>query len=149
MSILLFLKLSNLSAAQLTLTIQNSDKTAGILYVALFDFADLQNPQLSWDDMRDISKLQHVMSENDEALELSIGQLDSGLMCIRVFLDLNQNQQLDRSSLGFPLEPVGFANNPSLAFGEPSPAEVCFELGADDNQHNIRLRQKKQQRKRK
>jgi uncharacterized protein (DUF2141 family) len=143
-----FFKVSHLSAAQLTLTIQNNDQISGTLYVALFDFEDLQSASLSWDDMRDISKLQHVISEDEEAVELSIGELDSGLICIRVFLDLNQNQQLDRSSLGIPIEPVGFANNPSLAFGEPSPNEVCFELGPDDNQHNITLRQKKKQRKR-
>ena len=148
MSIFVLINISYTSAAQLTLTIQNDDKSIGTLYVALFDFEDLNKPDLSWDDMRDIRKLQHIISADEEVIQLSIEQLDTGLMCIRVFLDLNQNQQLDRSSFGLPLEPVGFANNPSLAFGEPSPDEVCFELGADENQHGITLRQKKSQRKR-
>lgn len=66
----------------------------------------------------------------------------SGTYALRLFHDLNDNQKLDFSLNSIPLEPVGFSNNPSLAFGLPSTENICFKLESD-MAINIKLKTKR------
>ena len=48
---------------------------------------------------------------------------------VRVFQDINQNQQLDMTESGIPMEPVGFSRNPSLMNGIPPLSKCQFSAG--------------------
>ncbi len=65
---------------------------------------------------------------------------------LRLFQDLNANQKLDLSPNTIPIEPVGFSNNPSLAFGLPKLEKICFNLNHNLNL-NIKLKNKRKRKK--
>lgn len=52
-------------------------------------------------------------------------------IAIAVYHDQNGNDQLDKNSLGIPIEPYGFSMNPKRGFGPPKFQEVSFVFSPD------------------
>ena len=134
---------SHLLGAQLSLEINGKNIKPGKLHVAFYRVHESTKKPAGWGDVDNFRKELVDYPPHPEKNELLITDLQPGRLCVRVFLDLNENQQLDRSFVGLPLEPVGFANNPSLFLGEPEPDEGCFELTQGHNVQSINLKQKK------
>ncbi|WP_340679985.1 DUF2141 domain-containing protein [Paraglaciecola sp.] len=127
----------NVCGAQLTLELQGRENKSGQLHIAVFFVDGNVTDDTTWDGLVETRKLSHEMGIDTNSMRLFIDDLPQGLTCIRLYLDLNHNQLLERSSLGLPLEPVGFSNNPSLMFGEPKPKDACFLL--DDEAHTQKI----------
>lgn len=137
-------------SAQLTLEVQGHKNKSGQLQIAISRVIDQLSDDLLWGDLESVRKLTlniGSVQRQQNIVKLTIEDLPSGLTCIRLYLDLNNNQLLERSAIGLPLEPVGFSNNPSLFMGEPSPADSCFELHDADNVHRVNLKQPKKRKR--
>lgn len=82
---------------------------------------------------------QPVASASSEGTVLTFVDIPAGRYAIQLFADRNANGQLDSSPRGFPLEPVGFSNNPTLMRGKPSVAQCVFHHSGGDTPLQIRL----------
>ncbi|WP_160168544.1 DUF2141 domain-containing protein [Catenovulum agarivorans] len=102
-----------------------------------------QTTEVNWADILEVTSHHQPYKSDSNLVEL---KLPANQYCARFFIDTNDNQKLDVSSIGLPVEPVGFANNPILTFGEPAPSEACFALDSA-LQLDIRLRAKKSKRR--
>jgi uncharacterized protein (DUF2141 family) len=61
-------------------------------------------------------------------------------VAIAAFQDVNENEKLDKNSLGIPTERYGFSNNPKRGFGPPSFQQAKFKLSAEINTLEIEIR---------
>jgi uncharacterized protein (DUF2141 family) len=137
-------------AAKLTLKVQGHENKLGQLHIAISRVNGKLNDDLLWDGLESVSKLiKDVDPEQNKknTVQLIIEDLPIGLICIRLYMDLNDNQLLERSAIGLPMEPVGFSNNPSLFKGEPTPRDSCFLLEEKDNVHTVKLKQHKKRKR--
>ena len=133
-------------SASLTLEIKGFKKHSGQLNIAVSRVTDQLHDNLLWEDLTPIRKVTTNINSTQTELdlvELLLEDLPEGMTCIRLYLDLNNNQILERSATGLPLEPVGFSNNPSLFKGEPSPQDSCFLLQQTSNVQVIKLKHNK------
>ena len=60
-----------------------------------------------------------------------IFDLPLGTYAISSFYDVNMNDELDTNFLFIPIEPVGFANQPSSKFGPPSFEDAAVEINGN------------------
>ncbi|WEK47787.1 MAG: DUF2141 domain-containing protein [Candidatus Andeanibacterium colombiense] len=60
---------------------------------------------------------------------------------IAVYHDVDGNRKFNRSGIGFPAEPYGFANNASTLAGLPSFKSVRISVPRDGFETSIRLKQ--------
>ena len=137
-------------SAKLTLEVQGHENKSGQLYIAISGVSGQLSDELLWDDLQSVRKVNMdigPIQTKHNTVKLIIEDLPIGLTCIRLYLDLNNNQLLERSSIGLPLEPVGFSNNPSLFKGEPTPQDSCFVLQKMDNIHMVKLKQHKKRKR--
>jgi uncharacterized protein (DUF2141 family) len=58
-------------------------------------------------------------------------ELPHGFYAIKVFHDINDNNELDVNFMGIPKEPYGFSNNARGRFGPPSWEDSRFEIKED------------------
>ena len=54
-----------------------------------------------------------------------------GEYAVTVFQDLNENGELDTSSIGFPREPYGFSNDARGSFGPPKFRKAKFDVAGN------------------
>ncbi len=137
-------------SAKLVLEVQGHENKLGQLYIAISRVNGQLSDDLLWDDLESVRKLTKDIDPDQtqqDTMQLITEGLPTGLTCIRLYLDLNNNQLLERSDIGLPLEPVGFSNNPSLFKGEPTPQDSCFLLQEMDNVHTIKLKQHKKRKR--
>ena len=57
-------------------------------------------------------------------------ELPDGIYAIGLYVDSNNNEQLDTNFFGIPTEQFGFSNNAKGRFGPPSFESASFELDA-------------------
>ena len=57
-------------------------------------------------------------------------ELPDGIYAIGLYVDTNNNEQLDTNFFGIPTEQFGFSNNAKGRFGPPSFESASFELDA-------------------
>ncbi|WP_299082027.1 DUF2141 domain-containing protein [uncultured Paraglaciecola sp.] len=136
-------------SATLMLDVQGHKKYAGQLHIDISQVDGEIQQGLVWKDLIPVRKLTKTIDSahsEQQSVELKIEDLLLGSICIRLYLDLNNNQILERSSIGLPLEPVGFSNNPSLFNGEPTPQDSCFMLQQTTNYQSITLKHNKRRR---
>ena len=73
-----------------------------------------------------------IVSIENETVSLSFENLKDGVYAVSVYHDENKNGVLEASGLfGFPSEPFGFSNNPSMLFGSPSFKRSSIKVNAD------------------
>lgn len=146
-SIVLSLSFSQLMAAELELNITENKFVNGRLYIELYRPSENAGEEKDWNQIHSILQLQIAVTDLADIQPDLVTGLEEGTLCARLYMDLNDNQMLDKSSSGLPLEPVGFANNPSLMFGEPNPAKACFLLTSQRESQTIELKYNKSKRK--
>jgi uncharacterized protein (DUF2141 family) len=77
-----------------------------------------------------------------------IEALAQGDYAVRVFLDQNGNEALDRTRNGVPREPFGFSNNVLRRLGPPRLEAAAFAFAAAEQKISIQLRSRATQAKR-
>ena len=108
----------------LKITVSNIYPAEGKLYVAIYDNVD---------DYMDIEKVafQKIVPIKNETESFVIPGMPDGEYAVTVFQDLNDNGELDTSSIGFPREPYGFSNDARGTFGPPKFRKAKFSLNGD------------------
>ncbi len=102
----------------------------GILYVAVYDNdADYMKNK--------VQKLKLDMSDGENA-QLVVEDLTEGKdYAFTCFLDMNNNQKLDKNVFGMPVEPYGFSRNTKGMFGPPSFNDTKLNFKQEDNPVSI------------
>ena len=115
----------------LTVEIHGLESDEGSVAVALFDSA------ASFDQRTDAVASQTVVP-TDGSATWSVADLPAGIYAVAVYHDLNDNGELDRTTLGPPAEPYGFSNDARRIFGPPGFDTAAIEL--PPGRHTIRIR---------
>lgn len=70
-------------------------------------------------------------SVSGSTLSLTFQQVPAGEYGVVAFQDINRDKKLAANFIGYPTEPIGFANNASITFGPPAfdDAKVRVESG--------------------
>lgn len=63
-----------------------------------------------------------------EGSQVVLRDLAPGKYAIKAFLDLNNNQKLDKNLVGMPKEPYGFSNDATGHFGPPKIEDTLFDI---------------------
>jgi len=71
--------------------------------------------------------------------EMVFAGLPTGDYALAVIHDENSNNKLD-TMLGIPREGFGFSRNPTITFGPPRFSAARFQLGADANRQQVRMK---------
>jgi len=119
--------------ATLTVEVHGLESDRGSVAVALFDSA------ASFDQRAAAVALETLVPMNGLAT-WSIADLPVGVYAVAVYHDLNDNGELDRSTLGPPSEPYGFSNDARGTFGPPKFNSAAIELRPGEQTIRIRVR---------
>ncbi len=108
----------------------------GVLYFELYDARGLEG----WggEALRRVS-----LPARPPRAHWRVEALPSGEYAVRVFLDVNDNERLDRSSKGIPKEAFGFSNDAMGKRGLPKPSQASFSFDGRSERIAIRLRSRK------
>lgn len=118
-------------AGSLELEVKDREKNTGTIKLALYySESAFSETEKNWDDL--VPLIESELALEEGVANNTFVDLAGGWYAVRLFLDVNQNGELDRSPRGMPLEPVGFSSNPNLFGGEPRIQDVSFCL--DENQ---------------
>ena len=119
-------------ATDLTVTVENINKTDGTIHIALFTAAD---------DFPDSSTLTEglILQIEQQSVTGTFSNLAENDYAIAVFHDENGNGKLDKNFFGIPKEPYGFSGN-STSLMPPSFKEASTTLTTDDVNLVITLR---------
>lgn len=116
--------------AVLTIEILGLESDVGSVAVALFDSAESF-------DRRTAAVASAIVAPQDGRATWSTADLPAGTYAIAVFHDLNDNGELDRTTLGPPAEPYGFSNDARGRFGPPKFDKAAIEL--PPGRHTIQI----------
>jgi len=111
---LLFLGAKAQERADMTLHFDTFEKQSGILFVQLID-----DRGETYDSRKIQVRGKHVQTT---FRQVPVGRQYG----VRVFQDLNSNEELDQNMFGLPTEPYGFSNNARGRFGPPGMGELLF-----------------------
>jgi uncharacterized protein (DUF2141 family) len=76
----------------------------------------------------------------DNAVELTVDNLQTGNYAVAIFQDLNEDGVLNKGAFGVPSEPYGFSNNVRGSFGPPSFDAASFALAQRSKQVNVTVK---------
>ncbi len=65
---------------------------------------------------------------NTGTVDYVIEDLKTGKYIIKVFHDVDKNEELNTGTFGIPKEPYGFSNNARGTFGPPDVEDQLFEV---------------------
>lgn len=122
---------SYVSAATLTVTIENTETADGLLMLRI-----LQGEDEFGGEREAITSIQQRAIEG--SMTFSVSNLPDGEYAIQVMHDRNGNGKLDTNFVGIPNEPWAFSNNATGNMGPPKWAGVKFFLSNEVTQ-SIRL----------
>lgn len=117
----------------LTVTVQKVSSRGGDLRLALYDRAH-------WDDDNAPPVKDAVVPAMTPRTVITIPGLKPGTYGLKMFQDINRNQNFDFTWLGLPGEKYGFSNDASAMFGEPSFDRASFTLIPGHNAMTVHLR---------
>ena len=112
-------------------------QTKGDIYVQVVEL----NEKNQWQHYEQMFRISN--SEIAQITEFNLQLSSNKQYGVRVFQDINQNQQLDMTESGIPMEPVGFSRNPSLMNGIPPLSKCQFSAG-ESIKINMKWRKNKQ-----
>lgn len=118
-------------AATLTVTLTDIETPSGVIKLALFAGEDGYDGD---------TPVRGVNVEVDEAVEsVTFEGLETGAYGIKLYHDVNGNDELDTNPFGLPTEPFGFSNDARGRFGPASWDKAAFTLEAGENSHAIKI----------
>ena len=116
-AVLLFITTACFS--QLHVSVQDLKTNSGTVLIALY------NSKKSFNNIQEVFREGRV-KVNDLHANYSFDDLPAGEYAISLFHDVNNNEKLDKTSVGIPAEPFGFSNNANGSFGPPSFKKAKF-----------------------
>jgi len=120
------------NAATLVIRIQDVSPKGGVLRLGLYDevrYPDDESTPVASADVK------AELGENT----ITLINVPPGAYAIETFQDVNANNKMDTSWLGFPLEPFGFSRDAQPHFSKPSFAKVKFEVVPGLNVQTLHL----------
>jgi uncharacterized protein (DUF2141 family) len=124
---------AGVGATVLTVEILGLESDEGSVAVALFS-----SPESF--DQRTGAVATGTVAPQDGRATWSVANLPAGTYAVAVFHDLNDNGELDRTTLGPPAEPYGFSNNARGTFGPPRFESAAIELPPGPHRIKIGVR---------
>jgi len=121
---------SQVSAAELEVTISGIKEHSGALYIAAFDSAESMQKGQQW--------LSMVRVANTDSYQFVEKNLKPGNYAFRVFHDVNGDGDLNMNLMGIPSEPYGFSLNPAT-MGPPSFEQSAVALTDEGASIEIKL----------
>lgn len=88
----------------------------------------------------DKAVLYNFKASQKGVLDANIEKLAVGSYAFAVFLDENNNMELDKNLFGVPTEPYGFSKTPPSKWRLPKWDEVKFELGESRQTIEVNLK---------
>ena len=126
-----FLAILTVTAKAETLDLDvNNINANGQICIAIFESADKfykyrKNQSCNIKD----DKVKYIFKKVQAGLNFNTKlEFKSGIYAVRVFLDKNFNNKVDRNFLGLKKEKIGYSNNPKIIFGFPYFSEIEFGL---------------------
>ncbi|GGY66283.1 hypothetical protein GCM10011613_07750 [Cellvibrio zantedeschiae] len=114
----------NCFAHDLVLTIDNIEKTKGVMMIALYNSeATYKSNQNTFGGKK--------VTVTDKTMTVHF-DVPSGDYAIKLFQDENENGSIDKNLIGIPKEGYGFSNNGG-AMGQPSYSEAKFAVDSTTN----------------
>ncbi|WP_192349329.1 DUF2141 domain-containing protein [Algoriphagus sp. Y33] len=117
--------LMNISSSQnnfgtIEIIISETSSDEGVIQVLIFD------QEKGWpESVEDAWKMVTIPIENGIAKQ-TLTDVPIGKYAITVFHDHDEDGEIRKNRIGYPLDNFGFSNNPSLVFGVPS-FEKCSQ----------------------
>ena len=121
------------AGGKLTLRFEGIEKSGGTVRLALYD----ERAEFMVEEK---AVLYNFKADKKGSIEGEIKNLAVGNYAFAVFLDENNNKQLDKNLFGVPTEPYGFSKAPPSKWRLPTWDEVQFELNSSDQILLIRLK---------
>lgn len=123
---------ANAPKSTLELTVTNISDKGGNLMVAL------SNSKTSYDSHKPVQAKRVAVTGKE--MTLTFAGLAPGEYAIRMFQDVNENNELGRNLFGIPSEPWGFSNNPQGLRGPANWEQARFSFSASADKQTINLR---------
>jgi uncharacterized protein (DUF2141 family) len=102
----------------LTVEVSGLKKVEGsMLYVAIINA-----------ESKEIGQYQSQVTSS--TLSFKIASSGEEKLALRMFQDLDGDNEMNRGMFGIPSEPYGFSNNPEIKFGPPSLKEMLFDTAS-------------------
>jgi len=107
------------SFSQLNVSIDNIKRDSGTVLIALY------NSKNSFNNIKEVYREGRAGVKGKKAV-FTFEDLPPGEYAISLFHDINNNEVMDKSDAGLPVEPYGFSNNARGNFGPPSYKKAKF-----------------------
>jgi len=107
--------------ATLVIHVHNLSPKGGVLRLGLYDQARYPD-----DDSTPVASADVKAEDGDNVITLT--NLAPGTYAIQTFQDVNDNNKMDTSWLGLPLEPFGFSRDAQPHLSKPRFAAVKFDV---------------------
>ncbi len=78
--------------------------------------------------------------ENSGVVRIVVPNVPYGTYGIGLYHDINDNEELDESIIGFPKEPYTFSNDVRAKWGKPSFEAAKFEFSPTNTTHRMHVR---------
>ena len=118
--------------ATLVIHVENVSPKGGTLRLGLYDQAGYPD-----DDSTPVASADVPARLGETVVTLT--NLQPGTYAIETFQDINSNNRMDTTWLGFPLEPFGFSRDARPYLSKPRFARVKFELVPGTNVQILHL----------
>ena len=118
--------------ATLVIHVENISPKGGMLRLGLYDEARYPD-----DDSVPVASAD-VQAHPGETV-VTLANIPPGTYALETYQDINSNNKMDTSWLGFPLEPFGFSHDARPYFSKPRFAQVKFDLVPGTNVQILHL----------
>ena len=135
--VVLFIAQLTMAQIDVKLSITNIKKMKGNLAIEFY-----RNVENYTKGQNAFKKL-YVAVDNIDKYETVFKNIEPTFYAVKVYLDVNNNKQLDKSFLGVRKEPYGFSTNADPILREPTFEEAKVEMTEDNNEINIKLNNNK------
>lgn len=119
-------------SATLVVHVHNVSPKGGTLRLGLYDQARYPD-----DDAAPVASADVRVEGGDHVITLN--NIPPGTYAIQTFQDINNNDKMDVSWLGIPLEPFGFSRDAQPRLSKPRFAAVKFDLAPGLNVQSLHL----------
>lgn len=119
----------------LKITITDIKSNDGNIKVALFD----QENSIGFLKKLDLAYQKKLVTINNKYAVVTFMNIPYGTYAVSLFHDENNNGEIDRSSIGFPVEPYGVSGN-KFVIGPPEFNDCKFNIDSSDKSIEVRLK---------
>jgi uncharacterized protein (DUF2141 family) len=120
--------------SNLIVEIEPLEHETGIIHMAIYNRED------TFPDAPKPYRKEKIPVRAGGKMEIPVNELPPGRYAIAIYLDENENDELDKNVLGIPKEAYGFSNNPRAKWSAPTFNDVAFEMNTSPMRLSIDLK---------